>query len=112
MKHIKRAAIFLRLVDSHDGLISLTNVALIVVLTKLAIAPAVGLTEIGGLFVALLSHQGKKIINGQSQDSVDDKIGELLKPVTDAATAAQTKIEEMQSTVSSLALKVGLSVKK
>ncbi len=70
---MKKILEFLRIIDPHDGLISLTNVALLVVLGKLVIAPAVGITEIGGLLIALASYQGKKMINkGASVEQAEE----------------------------------------
>lgn len=54
---------FLRLVDHHDGLISLTNVALIIVLVKLAKTPSSTLTDTVPLILALASYNVKKLIN-------------------------------------------------
>jgi hypothetical protein len=60
---MKRILEFIRLVDPHDGLLSLTNIALIVVIVKIATAPSTSLGDLGGLFVALASYQAKKLIN-------------------------------------------------
>jgi hypothetical protein len=57
---MKRALIFFRLVDAHDGLISLTNVALIVVIVKLVLVKTPGLTELGTLLLALANYNAKK----------------------------------------------------
>ncbi len=98
---LQSALIFLRLIDSFDGNVSLTNVALAVVLAKLVVAPAVGLTEIGGLFIALASYQGKKIIN---RDAGGPDVN-LLQPQFEQMT---NTIEEIQSKVSSLSLQAGI----
>ncbi len=47
---------FLRLVDEHDGNVSLTNLALLVVLVKIAISTNVSLVDAGALFTVLLSY--------------------------------------------------------
>jgi hypothetical protein len=57
---MKRLLIFFRLVDAHDGLISLTNVALIVVIVKLTLVKTPGLTELGTLLLALANYNAKK----------------------------------------------------
>jgi hypothetical protein len=60
---MKRAAQFFRLIDGHDGQLSITNVAVLVVLIKIALASEVSLTDAGALFVVLMSYQSKKVIN-------------------------------------------------
>lgn len=94
---------FIRVIDVHDGQLSLTNTALLVVLGKLIVAPALGLTEIGGLFVALLSYQSKKVINN-GQIAIQDEQSEAIEA---QQTEMQNKIQEVVDQVSALALKVG-----
>lgn len=60
---ILKALIFLKIVDEHDENISLTNVGLIVVLVKLAIVQSASIVDIGGLLLALLNYNAKKMIN-------------------------------------------------
>jgi hypothetical protein len=59
---MKRILIFFRLVDAHDGLISLTNLALIVVIVKLVLVKTPGLTELGTLLLALANYNAKKLL--------------------------------------------------
>lgn len=87
---MKRVAEFLRVIDIHDGNVSLTNVALLIVLVKLAVAPEVTLVDAGALLVALLSYQGKKLIR---------------KDVNKDSEAA-TQVAAMQERVDELASKV------
>lgn len=63
MSFLKHCLQFLRLVDQHDGLISLTNVALIVAIWKLATAPAAGPIDLGGLMLGLAAYNAKKFLN-------------------------------------------------
>lgn len=88
-----KALTFLRIIDQHDGLMSITNVQSIIVLVKLAVQPSVGIVEIGGLLIALASHQGKKLINKKQAKVTED---------------TEKKIAEMKDTISAVALKVGL----
>jgi hypothetical protein len=65
---ILRALIFLRLIDDHDGNLSLTNIALIVLLTKFMMGTMVGnfnlkVEDVIGIGVTLASYQAKKAIN-------------------------------------------------
>ena len=68
---IVRAMIFLRLIDEYDGNLSLTNLALIVVLTKLMFGTMftasfnLKLEDVIGIGVTLASYQAKKAINNK-----------------------------------------------
>lgn len=90
---------FLKIID-EDKTVSLTSVALIVVLGKLVVAPAMGITEIGALLVALMSYQGKKVINHQAPKEpnvLDTQVDEM-----------KAKLEEVESKVSVMSLAAGL----
>lgn len=67
MEQIKRnilnSLIFLRIVDNHDQMISISNIALIIVLVKLTMAPQANLTDTGTLLIALANYSYKKYIN-------------------------------------------------
>lgn len=55
---------FLRIIDEHDGKLSLTNLAVIVALLKLALASqVVAPTDLGTIIAALAAYQAKKWIN-------------------------------------------------
>ena len=94
---IKQFANFLNLLDAQ-GKLSITNVAVIVCLLKLAFAPAASITEAGTLLVALANYAHKRIINNAAPEP-EQPDQELQK-----------KLDEMQSTVSNLALKAGLKL--
>lgn len=93
---IKQFANFLNLLDAQ-GKLSITNVAVIVCLLKLAFAPAASITEAGTLLVALANYAHKRYTNAAPEPEQPDQ--ELQK-----------KLDEMQSTVSNLALKAGLKL--
>lgn len=61
MPKIRLILSWLRITDDQ-GLLSLTNTALFIVLVKLAIAPSLTLVDAGALLLALLHYSGKKII--------------------------------------------------
>lgn len=61
--------IFIRIVDAHDRLLSLTNIALIVALIKLGMTHSANMTDIGSLFTVLLAYTGKKFINSGSTNT-------------------------------------------
>jgi hypothetical protein len=60
---LKRILVFFRLIDSYDENISFTNVALIVVLTKLMFVQTTSIVDIGALLVSLANFNLKKYIN-------------------------------------------------
>ena len=93
----KQLANFLNLLDAQ-GKLSITNVAVIVCLLKLALAPAASITEAGTLLVALANYAHKRIINNATPEP-EQPDQELQK-----------QMDEMQSTVSNLALKAGLKL--
>lgn len=93
---IKQLANFLNLLDAQ-GKLSITNVAVIVCLLKLAFAPAASITEAGTLLVALANYAHKRYTNATPEPEQPDQ--ELQK-----------QLDEMQSTVSNLALKAGLKL--
>lgn len=55
-----RALVFLRLVDPHDQTLSLTSIALIIVIVKLAMVKTPSVYDLGGLLLALANYNAKK----------------------------------------------------
>lgn len=60
---ITQSLIFLRILDPHDGLVSLTNVALIIMLIKLCSIQNTNMVDLGSFFLALTGYQYKKFLN-------------------------------------------------
>lgn len=60
---MNRLLTFLRIIDPYDGNISLSNLAVIVILAKLCITTDTSMVDLGGLFVSLLNYSTKKYIN-------------------------------------------------
>jgi len=60
---MKNVLNFLALLDSKGKQLSLTNILMIVVIVKIALAHSVGLTELGALFLSLLSYSHKRYVN-------------------------------------------------
>lgn len=58
-----KALIFVKLVDGPDQTLSITNIALYIVLYKLLMAQTTSLTDIGALFIGLSSYSYKKYLN-------------------------------------------------
>ena len=76
MGHAARFLVALRLLDP-DGTVSLTALALYVVLVKLAVAPGPSVVELGGLFVALLAHNAKKLLSHRRATEAQELRAEL-----------------------------------
>lgn len=97
---------WLRLTDQHDGQLSLTNLALLVVLVKLGMASEVTLVDAGALFVALLSYQGKKVIAGQA--AAPKELRQDMARIVTAHNAAMEKIAELSSKVTAQQVAMGM----
>lgn len=71
----KRLLVFFRLIDDHDGNLSFTNLALIIVLAKIATVQEASVMDLGSLLIALTNFNVKKYINVLSTvQTVSDKI--------------------------------------
>lgn len=86
---------FLNLLDA-SGKLSITNLAVLICLVKLAVSPSASITEAGALLVALGNYAHKRATNAAPE-----------QPDT---SAIESKVEEIQATVSNLALKAGLKL--
>jgi hypothetical protein len=60
-KKAKRIVKFLRLTDER-GLLSLTNVTMIIVIYKLAITPSMNFSDITALALGVLGYQFKRVV--------------------------------------------------
>ena len=95
---MKQAFTFLRLIDKHDGLLSLTNIALIVVIAKLIFVQNAGVMDLGALLLSLAAYNFKKYQAARtSSAAVSDQSDMNLK------------MEELKSKVNALSVKVGLT---
>lgn len=95
MAVLEKIVNFLNLTDAA-GKLSITNLAVLICLVKLAISPSASITEAGALLVALGNYAHKRAINA-------------IPEPTDTS-AIDSKVEEIQATVSNLALKAGLKL--
>lgn len=59
MRWIHRALAWARIVDSHDGMVSLTNCVLIVATVKLAMLANVTMEHLGALLIAMSAYAWK-----------------------------------------------------
>lgn len=67
---LRRILVFLRLIDDHDGNLSLTNLAVLITLGKLLLASnVIAPTDLGAIIAALASYQAKKMFAPKSGES-------------------------------------------
>lgn len=59
--YVRHGLHFLRLTDTK-GLLSLTNITMMVVIYKLAMTPTLSFTDMTALALGVMSYQGKRII--------------------------------------------------
>lgn len=64
--------IFLRICDEHDNSLSITNLAMFVVLYKLAVVTNTSVIDLGTLLVALGGYNLKKFINADMVKSLEN----------------------------------------
>lgn len=99
-----KAGVFIKLIDAHDGQLSMTSLALWVVLVKIALLQQASAMDLTAFALALISYQGKKIINQASASTDTD-------PMAESLAVATADIESLKSKVTTLALSVGLKTK-
>lgn len=100
---MKAVADFLNLLD-NSGKLSITNLAVYVVLAKLIYVVNPGLAETGALVATLLSYAHKRHTNAASSESDID----VESQIADATKSLTEQVTELSSQVSSLAVKVNL----
>ncbi len=87
MKSIQDAVLrllaFLKIVDPHDGCVSLTSVGLMVVLAKVGLSQAASVADLGALMGTLLLYGYKKQLNGASVAKADE-LSSLVQHTIDA----------------------------
>jgi hypothetical protein len=103
IKSIKKTANFFSLLDS-EGRLSITNVAVIIVLAKLAISPSASITEAGSLLVVLANYAHKRITNNQASDKTED----VQNQINSAINLNSKQLESLESKVSALAISAGM----
>jgi hypothetical protein len=100
LKHrLKEALYFLRLTDD-DGLLSITHIGCIIVLTKLALNPNPSLIDMGSLLVTLSLYYGKQSMS-QKHKKLTDENKQAIADLT-------TKVSQVADKASGLAMHVGL----
>lgn len=67
---ILKVLVFFRICDDHDNSLSITNLAMFVVLYKLATVTTTSVNDLGTLLVALSGYNLKKFINADMVKSL------------------------------------------
>lgn len=109
MEWLKKASIFLRLIDENNQL-SITNIAVYIVLVKIALVQDFNITDAGALFVCLLNYSGKKYLKHASEKKklLSDEEGQAFKDkVTELEKTLKTKLKEAEDNYQKLHDKVG-----
>ena len=63
---LNKVLIYLRIND-EKGLVSLTNIAMILVIYKIAMTPAVSFQDITALALGIIGYQSKRVIEGMKK---------------------------------------------
>jgi hypothetical protein len=90
-----RLLTFLRLVDGHDGVVSLTSVALYVAIGKLATTPSLGMADIAALLLPLLASAHKRHLGARAKAA-----GEQVAGAVEAAGQAVAGVQAVQEALS------------
>lgn len=99
---LKKALDFLNLLDSEHRL-SITSLAMYVVLTKVAVAPSPSLTDLGSLLLVLLNYAHKRIVVSSAVAEEGGKI--------QVFSEVERTVEELKSKVNAMAIKAGFQSK-
>jgi len=91
---------FLRLVDDNYVCLSLTNLAVFVVLVKLALNPSPSVVDMGSLLTVLSLYYGNKHLKKNKEEKTDNNKAVLED--------MQAKIQAVADKASGLALHIGL----
>ena len=119
MKYIRKLLKFLQLVD-REGNLSITNIATIVVITKIALTATFDWGVISALLVTLLNYGHKRYeANKASKDVRPAAIAVDLKPLQDSINELADNIQEVKKVAdeakdkaSKVALASGITTKR
>ena len=95
---------FLRLIDERYICLSITNIACLVIIVKLAAASQPSIADLGGLFIALLAYTGKKQLN-KDQAKTDDTQAQAVADL-------KVKVSEIGDRIGGIAAMVGIKTVK
>jgi len=104
MKHVKsllsRLLYFLRLTDD-DGLLSITHIACIIVLVKIALNPNPSIIDMGSLLVTLSLYYGKQHLN-KSKQGITDENKQAIEDI-------KVQVQGIKDKTAGMAARIGLT---
>jgi hypothetical protein len=103
---LHRLLVFLRLVDVHDRRLSLTSLALIIALVKLALLTTVGLPDLTAFFVAMLAYGYKRHTAAKSHTNQANG-AEAMAQVTKLTDQVTGLISDLKQHRAEVAAQVG-----
>ena len=103
VKTITRSLRFLNLLDKDNNL-SISNIAVCIVLFKLAIAPSLSLIDAGTLLVTLMNYAHKR----HSVAKTVKQTNEFEQATINKLKEFESKLSDNESNVAAAMLKVGL----
>lgn len=98
---VQAVLVFLRLVDSHDGNLSLTNLAVIAAIAKFAFLPISGVFETAAMAVIFASYIAKKYLNKNAAPKSDAELSARIDSL-------DSRMDEMQSKVTAMSVQAGI----
>lgn len=98
--HIKKALYFLRLTD-ENGLLSITHIACMIVLVKVAFAKEPNIIDMGSLLITLSLYYGKQHLVKSKQKITDEN--------KQAIEDLKNKVQGIQDKTSGLAVRIGMT---
>lgn len=115
MKHIKELLKFLAIMDTDSKQVSITNVAVIVIITKIALSPFDWISA-STLLIALLNYSHKRYESNKAQKNKDELevIEDVpLSSIVPLATQEdliklRNELSEVKDKASKLSLSIGL----
>lgn len=116
MKYIRKLLKFLQLVD-REGNLSITNIATIVVITKIAIAASIDWGVISALLITLLNyghkrHEANKAVKN-TVEPVDMKpIEDVVRKISEELKEVKKVSEEAKDKASKIAIASGITTKR
>lgn len=102
MPSMQQVLTFFNMTD-REGNLSITNIAMIVLIAKIALAPAVSIAEVAAFFIALLNYSHKRYEASKAANAEVVTIDESRAAVSEMAT----KLTEIESKVTGILLATG-----
>jgi hypothetical protein len=104
---LTRILLFLRITDEQNN-ISLTNLAIWLVLGKMALTPELAAFDIGALLIAYMNYAGKKIIQRRDPTVL---VPENTGPIQSDISNLYSQLKDIRDKIGGLALAQGLKPK-